>query len=208
MARAFKNYPDVAINPEDLDGSIDFAHIFGRPQPVHVEVGSGKGTFLLNEARAFPDFNFLGIEWASKYYRHAVDRIGRWGLSNVRLIRTDATTFLRESLPNESVTCFHVYFPDPWPKKRHHKRRFICNSNIEQILRILKTSGSLRIATDHAGYFEQIKTVLDAYAARLEATEFQPTAGANTGECVGTNFERKYLKEERSVFCAARIKRL
>ncbi len=107
MARAFKNYPDVAVNPEDLDGSIDFAHIFGRPQPVHVEVGSGKGTFLLNEARAFPEINFLGIEWASKYYRHAVDRIGRWGLSNVRLIRTDATAFLRESLPNESVSCFH-----------------------------------------------------------------------------------------------------
>jgi tRNA (guanine-N7-)-methyltransferase len=208
MARAFKDYPDISVDPANLDGSIDFAHIFGRPQPVHVEIGSGKGTFLLNEARAFPDINFLGIEWASKYYRHAVDRIGRWGLSNVRLIRTDATTFLRESLPNESVNCFHVYFPDPWPKKRHHKRRFICNSNVEQILRILKTSGSLRIATDHAGYFEQIETVLEAYAVRFETTEFQPTAGARTGEWVGTNFERKYLKEERSVFCTSRIKRL
>jgi tRNA (guanine-N7-)-methyltransferase len=208
MARAFKDYPDIAVDPAALDGSIDFARIFGRTQPVHVEIGSGKGTFLLNEARAFPDINFLGIEWASKYYRHAVDRIGRWGLSNVRLIRTDATAFLCESLPNESVTCFHVYFPDPWPKKRHHKRRFICNSNIEQILRILKTSGQLRIATDHAGYFEHIKTVLDAYAARLEKTEFHPTAGAKTGEWVGTNFERKYLKEKRSVFCISTIKRL
>jgi len=207
MARAFKDYPDIAVDPEDLDGSIDFARIFGRTQPVHVEIGSGKGTFLLNEARAFPDINFLGIEWASKYYRHAVDRIGRWGLSNVRLIRTDATAFLSESLLNESVNCFHVYFPDPWPKKRHHKRRFICNSNIEQILRILKTSGLLRIATDHAGYFEQMKTVLDAYTARFDATEFHPTAGAKTGEWVGTNFERKYLKEERSVFCISRIKR-
>ena len=208
MAKVFNDYPDIAVNPADLDSSIDFVHIFGRIRPVHVEIGSGKGTFLLNEARAFPDINFLGIEWASKYYRHAVDRIGRWGLSNVRLIRTDATAFLRKSLPNESVTCFHVYFPDPWPKKRHHKRRFICNSNIEQILRILKTSGLLRIATDHAGYFEQIKTVLDAYSARFDATEFHPAAGAKAGEWVGTNFERKYLKEERSVFCISTIKRL
>jgi len=207
MAKVLKDYPDITVNPTDSDSSIDFTRIFGRARPVHVEVGSGKGTFLLNEAQAFPDINFLGIEWASKYYRHAVDRIGRWGLSNVRLIRTDATAFLREFLPNESVTCFHVYFPDPWPKKRHHKRRFICNSNIEQIHRILKTSGSLRIATDHAGYFEQIKHVLDAYSARFEETEFQPAAGAKNGEWVGTNFERKYLKEKRAVFCAARIKR-
>jgi len=207
MARVFTNYPGIALSPADWDSNADFGYIFGRNHPVHIEIGSGKGTFLLNEAQAFPDVNFLGIEWASKYCRHAVDRIGRWGLTNVRLIRTDATAFLCDSVPNESVDCFHVYFPDPWPKKRHHKRRFICNSNIEQILRILKTSGLLRIATDHTGYFAQIKTVLDTHAARLEPTEFLATAGAQTGEWVGTNFERKYLKEERSVFCAAAIKR-
>lgn len=208
MARVLKNYPGIAIDPIDLDGSIDFSDVFGRTRPVHIEIGSGKGTFLLNEAKAFPDVNFLGIEWASKYYRHAVDRIGRWGLTNVRLIRTDASVFLRDDVPNESVDCFHVYFPDPWPKKRHHKRRFVCNSNLEQILRILKTGGLLRLATDHAGYFSQIKAVLAASADRLDETEFLPTAGANTGEWVGTNFERKYLKEERSAFCAARIKKL
>ena len=130
MARVFKDYPDIRVDPADLDGSIDFAQIFGRPGPVHIEIGSGKGTFLLNEAQAFPEINFFGIEWASKYFRHAVDRIGRWGVANVRLIRTDAAAFLRDCVPNESVDCFHVYFPDPWPKKRHHKRRFLCHSNL------------------------------------------------------------------------------
>lgn len=207
MARVLKDYPDISLNPADLDSKIDFGSIFGRSAPIHIEIGSGKGTFLLNEARAFPEVNFLGIEWASKYYRHAVDRIGRWELTNVRLIRTDASVFLRDYVPNESVDCFHIYFPDPWPKKRHHKRRFICNSNLEQILRILRTSGLLRIATDHAGYFSQIRTVLDSYAARLETTEFLPTAGAKSGEWVGTNFERKYLKEERPVFRVSTIKR-
>ena len=207
MARVFKDYPNIALDPADLDNSIDFVHVFGRSAPVHIEIGSGKGTFILNEAQAFPEVNFLGIEWASKYYRHAVDRIGRWGIGNVRLIRTDATAFLQDYVPNESIDCLHVYFPDPWPKKRHHKRRFVCDANLEQILRILKTGGLLRIATDHAGYFSQIQTVLDSYAERWEPTEFLPTAGADKGEWVGTNFERKYLKEKRPVHCVSAIKR-
>jgi len=87
MARTLKEYPSVSLNPEDLDGKIDFVRIFGRAGPVHIEIGSGKGTFLLNQAGAQPGDNFLGIEWARKYYRYAVDRIGRWGLTNVRIIR-------------------------------------------------------------------------------------------------------------------------
>ena len=137
MARILKEYPSVSLYPEDLswgllteDGKIDFVRIFGRAGPVHIEIGTGKGTFLLNQARAQPGDNFLGIEWARKYYRYAVDRIGRWGLTNVRIIRTDAATFLADFIPDDSVECFHIYFPDPWPKKRHHKRRFIRPDNL------------------------------------------------------------------------------
>jgi len=188
MARILKEYPSVALNPEDLDGKIDFVRIFGRPGPVHIEIGTGKGTFLLNQARAQPGDNFFGIEWARKYYRYAVDRIGRWGLTNVRIIRTDAATFLADFLPDNSVECFHIYFPDPWPKKRHHKRRFICPANLEHLIRCLKSSGQLRIATDHAEYFEQIKTVLTARNEKLQEIDFLPTAGSEAGEWVGTNF--------------------
>jgi len=208
MARILKEYPSVSLNPEDLDGKIDFVRIFGRAGPVHIEIGSGKGTFLLNQARAQPGDNFLGIEWARKYYRYAVDRIGRWGLTNVRIIRTDAATFLADFIPDNSVECFHIYFPDPWPKKRHHKRRFICPANLEHLIRCLKTGGQLKIATDHADYFEQINQVLTVGAGRcacprLEQIDFLPTAGAEASEWVGTNFERKYLKDQRPIYTLA-----
>ncbi|MHC4737512.1 MAG: tRNA (guanosine(46)-N7)-methyltransferase TrmB [Planctomycetota bacterium] len=203
MRRILKDYPDISLKPENLDGKIDFAQIFGRKSPVHIEVGTGKGTFLVNQAKAQPMVNFLGIEWARKYYRFAVDRIGRWTLTNVRIIRTDAAAFVTDFVPDDSVDCFHIYFPDPWPKKRHHKRRFVSQANTEQMLRSLKTNGSIKIATDYADYFEQIQKVLAQYRNRLEEIEFLPPAGADDGEWVGTNFERKYLKEQRQIYTIA-----
>jgi tRNA (guanine-N7-)-methyltransferase len=186
-----------------LQDKIDFAQIFGRKNPVHIEIGSGKAAFLLNQATAQPDVNFLGIEWARKYYRYSVDRIGRWGLKNVRIIRTDAVHFLINFVPDNSVECFHIYFPDPWPKKRHHKRRLLTPANLEQFLRCLVPTGTIRIATDHAEYFEQIQKVLAAFSDRLEKIEFFPTAGAGQSEWVGSNFERKYLKENKPIYTIA-----
>ena len=207
MKRELKEYADVALSVEDGGDQLDFARIFGRAGPVHMEIGSGKGTFLVAQAQAQPEVNFLGIEWARKFYRHAVDRIGRWGLRNVRIVRTDAATFLRGFVPQESVDCFHVYFPDPWPKKRHHKRRFLQGSNLDVLIRCLKPGGEIRIATDHADYFEQIREVTSAYSGKLEEIEFERPAGAREGELTGTNYERKYVKQSRPIYTAAFRKR-
>jgi tRNA (guanine-N7-)-methyltransferase len=203
MARELKDYPSVSLKPENLDGKIDFISIFGRPSPVHIEIGTGKATFQLNQARTQPDVNFLGIERANKYYRYAVDRIGRWGLTNARIIRTDAAAFLANFVPDNSIDCFHIYFPDPWPKRRHHKRRFFCPVNLQHLLRCLKTKGQIRIATDHADYFEQIKELITDNREKLEAIEFLPTAGTEPGERTGTNYERKFLKEQRPIYTLA-----
>ena len=203
MRRILKDYPDISLKTENLDGKVNFARIFGRKNPVHIEVGTGKGTFLVNQAKTQPNVNFLGIEWARKYYRYVVDRIGRWALTNVRIIRTDAAGFLANFVPDDSVDCFHIYFPDPWPKKRHHKRRFVSPANTEQFLRCLKTGGSIKIATDYADYFEQIRKVFSEYADRLEEIGFLPTAGADEGEWVGTNFERKYIRDKRPIYTIA-----
>jgi len=203
MARTLKDYPSVAVKPEDLDGKIDFVRIFGRSGPVHIEIGTGKAAFLLNEAMAQPHANFFGIERARRYYRYAVDRIGRWGLKNIRIIRTDAVFFLTDFVPDNSVDCFHIYFPDPWPKKRHHKRRFFCPDNLQQLLRCLKSGGSLKIATDHADYFQQIEKLIAGQSQQLQRIEFLPTAGAESGEWVGTNFERKYLKQKIPIYTIA-----
>ena len=203
MARTLKDYPSVALKAEDLDGHIDFGCLFGRCGPVHIEIGAGKATFLLNEAMAQREANFLGIERARKYYRHAVDRIGRWGLTNVRIIRTDAPYFLANFVAANSVDCYHIYFPDPWPKRRHNKRRFFCPANLELLLRTLKNGGIIKAATDYEEYFKVISELLEAHKERVIEIEFRPTAGAQPGECVGTNYERKYIKDKRQIYTIA-----
>ena len=205
MPRPLEHYPSVAVEPDAISDKLCFSDLFGREAPVHIEIGSGKGTFIVNQAKAEPDVNFLGIEWASKYYRYAVDRVGRWALNNVRLIRTDAAVFLAEHIRDHSISCIHLYFPDPWPKKRHHKRRFVQQSNLEHVYRVLVPGGLFKMATDHAEYFEQMQAVLGKNSDKFDICEFLPTAGAMTGEWVGTNFERKYLKEARSVHRLAAV---
>jgi tRNA (guanine-N7-)-methyltransferase len=230
MARKLNEYPSVVLRPEDLNGRIDFFQIFGRPGPIHIEIGTGKATFLLNYARKQPCINLIGIERANKYYRYAVDRIGRWGQTNVRIIRADAAVFLANSIPDNSVDCFHIYFPDPWPKRRHHKRRFLSPENLSHLVRCLKTGGQLRIATDHAEYFQQIQRLI-ANQNRLVEVEFIPAVDNNatlrsgasilrplgttedgslrstsTYELTGTNYERKYLKDKRKIYTLAVMK--
>jgi len=207
MGRTLKEYDDVALQAEHLDGRLDWDELFGRAGCVHVEIGSGKGTFLVNEATAHREVDYLGIEWARKYYRHAVDRIGRWGLSNVRIIRAEAVTFLSESVPDASVDCFHIYFPDPWPKTRHRRRRFVQQSTMGILVRCLKAEGEIRLATDHAEYFAQMQEVASCWRGALEEIAFTRPAGAEEGELTGTNYERKYLRDERTTHTLALRKR-
>ncbi|HPC65152.1 MAG TPA: tRNA (guanosine(46)-N7)-methyltransferase TrmB [Anaerohalosphaeraceae bacterium] len=195
--------------PEELNGMIDFSVFFGHTGPVELEIGSGRGTFLVSQAAAFAETHFLGIEWAAKFWRYAVDRIGRRGLDNVRLIRTDAAAFIRQHIPDASIRMVHLYFPDPWPKKRHHKRRFFCDENLCQLYRILEPDGIINTATDHADYFEQMTIVAERAVAQglFEQIPFIRPAGAQDGETVGTNYERKYRKEGRRTYTLALRKR-
>ena len=203
--KSLKDYSNIALKPENFSENLDFDKIFGRKAPVHIEIGSGKGTFLVSQAKRNAHINFFGVEWANKYYRVAVDRMGRWGLENVRLTRTDAAELVDQYLSDSSVDCFHIYFPDPWPKKRHHKRRFICETNMHHILRCLKTGGTVNIATDHTDYFSQIKEVINTQVNinHLEVIDFIPAAGTNEGEVAGTNYERKYIKDNRAIHTIA-----
>ena len=185
---------------------MDLSELFGNDNPVHLEVGSGKGTFLVNQAQLHPQFNYLGIEWANKYYRHSIDRIRRWQLANVRILRTDARLFIKNYLSDTSVAAFHVYFPDPWPKKRHQKRRFFTPENLLEVARCLVTGGQLRTATDYAEYFEIMQHLLlhQGETAKLfEQQQFFPGPAAQQGEWVGTNFERKYIKQGRQIYTLA-----
>lgn len=203
MARKLKEYPRISLDPEKIDVPLDFTALFGRPGSVHIEIGTGKATFLVSQAKAEPRLNFLGIEWASKYYRWAVDRLGRHGLANVRVVRADAADFIRRHIPDDSVACLHIYFPDPWPKRRHHKRRLFQSHNVTHLVRCLAPTGRINLATDHAEYLRQIKAVMAAFDNQLTETEFIRPAAARPGEYTGTNYERKYLKQDRPIYTAA-----
>lgn len=202
-------FTDIALDPDSMQGNSDLGDIFTRCGPIHIEIGSGKGTFLLNFARSNPHLNVLGIEWANKYYRYSVDRMLRWGIDNVRIVRTEAASFIRECVGGSTISVFHVYFPDPWPKKKHHKRRFINQENIEIMHRCLVNRGELRLATDHVGYFEWMSDLFrlgPGNRALFEKIDFQSEVPVGEGERVGSNFERKYLEEGRLIHTLALTK--
>lgn len=177
-------------------GLLDLAFVFGNRRPVEIEVGSGKGTFLLARAAARPELNFLGIEYAASYCRYAADRVRRADLPNVRMLQLDAGAFFARCLADQAVWRVHVYFPDPWPKRRHHRRRLIQPAWTEQVRRVLRPGGQLLIVTDHLEYFAHICRALSAVAGFARVAF--PRMVDQQGELVGTNFERKYIAHGRT----------
>ena len=185
---------DVApvIDPRDWFG--DRAGL-----PLEIEIGSGKGTFLVQQAPRQPDVNFLGIEWAGEFFRYAADRLRRNKIPNVRLLHADAVEFLRHRCPQSICTVIHLYFPDPWPKKRHHKRRSVQDQSLGDFHSILQPGGQIRIVTDHDEYWQWIEEHVKRAETLLAREPFAPPDAneASTAELVGTNFERKYRREGR-----------
>src|SRR2546421_2502573 len=113
----------IGLEADGLSRPIDWAALFGNGHPVEMEIGMGKGTFITEQAKARPEVNFFGIEWARWFWRYASDRLRRNGCRNARTMRAEANYFLSEHVPDASLSVLHIYFPDPWPKARHHNRR-------------------------------------------------------------------------------------
>jgi tRNA (guanine-N7-)-methyltransferase len=153
LSRHFKTW-------DDLPRPWDAAKLFGRDAPLEVEVGSGKGLFLESGATANPAHNFFGVEIAAKYARFAAARLAKRGLPNAAVLNGDGQRLFAELLPDESLAAVHIYFPDPWWKKRHHKRRLMNERFVHLIEQKLKPARSLHYWTDVEERFKETLELL------------------------------------------------
>jgi tRNA (guanine-N7-)-methyltransferase len=182
---------------EPSETPVQWPHVFANSAPVEIEVGFGKGLFLLTASLERPDVNFFGIEIERKYQLFTANRLAKRAIRNVRLACTDARAFLANLVPAGSVQAVHVYFPDPWWKKRHHKRRLFTADFAAACARVLCVGGKLEVMTDVEEYFAIITGLL-AGQQRLQ----QLPAVERAGE-YRTNFERKYRLAGKAVFGAS-----
>jgi tRNA (guanine-N7-)-methyltransferase len=177
---------------------IDWRQLFGNDHPVEVEVGFGKGLFLLNAGISRPDRNFFGIEVVRKYQLYAAERVAVRGLPNVKTCCADAKVVLRDYVSAGSVEDVHVYFPDPWWKTRHKKRLLFTPDFAESVVKVLAAGGRLHFVSDVADYFAMVVNMLAGMPAlrRLPAPE---VGDPRHDMDYLTNFERKFRKEGRPI---------
>lgn len=180
-------------------GPLRWQDLFANEHPVEVEVGSGKGLFLANAASQSPKRNFLGIEVSRKYARFCAGKLAAQALSNARVLHADARIVISQWIADRSVAVVHVYFPDPWWKRRHKKRRLMNGEFVSEIARVLEPQGLLRIASDVEEYFAQIQLLISRNPD-FRLVQSLPVQGPSPENV--TNFERKYRGSGRSVYKA------
>ena len=213
MGRRALRKPDPSLDlsrhfreAADLPRPIDLQRLFDRAAPLEVEIGSGKGLFLASASSAQPDRNFLGIEVAQKYARHAAARLAREQSANALIVRGDAVQLFHDSLSNCSLAAVHVYFPDPWWKKRHKKRRVMNEQMLRDIERTLLPGGSLHFWTDVDEYFTTTLELISS-AISLEGPLPVPEREPEHDLDYRTHFERRTRLHAEPVYRAEFRKR-
>lgn len=188
------------LTPEDLPPPpLERNWLFGNDRAVELEIGSGRGLFLLNAGLTQPQTNFLGIEYDFKEGRRGARRFFKRKLPNVRLLGADVRKVLPTYFPDQSVAAVHVYFPDPWWKRRHQKRRMFEPRFVYEAARILKPGGWLHAWTDVAEYFEIIQAVVAGQPAFSPAAPPAERTPAHDMD-YHTSFERKKRKLGCEIF--------
>jgi len=176
--------------PDELPKPWEPEQLFGRVAPLELEIGSGKGMFIAKAAEQCPQHNFLGIEISIKYARYSAARLIRQNRSNAIMICGDAAVVLREVIPNETLAAVHVYFPDPWWKRAHRKRRVLRTEVLQLIERRLMPGGTLHFWTDVEEYFISTLDLL-AKTTALQGPVEVPEQEAIDEMDYHTHFERR-----------------
>lgn len=186
----------------DRDWHVTWAELFGNADPVEVEIGPGTGTFLVWVAAANPRTNYFAIERAWRRFRHLEERLETQRLSNVRLIAGDAACIARHLIPPRSVAAYHIYFPDPWWKTRHHQRRLLTPQLAADLWRTLKDDGVVYFASD--------VPIVDRLARASLSTDglFRVDPELRSPRSVQTSFERKGLARGARIHDAVFVKQL
>ena len=190
---------DKQISLTEITPPIDWGALFGNENPVEIEIGCGKGRFLLETSRQHPEINYVGVERALKYVQHAKERLLKGNATGVFLIWSDAAYLVDRYIGEGTVDAYHVYFPDPWPKKRHRKRRLFRNEVwLDGLIRTLNSSkGRIHVATDYAEYFYEIHHRL----THTPPLVCLPPDSLEIGH-IPTSFEMKYRAEGRKIYRA------
>jgi tRNA (guanine-N7-)-methyltransferase len=175
--------------------SIEPEAIFGRRAPLEIEIGAGKGDFILEYAAANPETNFLAIELSGTIGQLLAMRCGRAELPNVKVAKMDARTLVNLMLPDASVTAFHIYYPDPWPKERHIKHRMVSPYFVHSLSRTLSENGAVYAASDVKDWAEEIFAMLAA--GNFRRIEEEPPGAKRSA------FGRKYMAQGKPVYFAS-----
>ncbi|HEY2139282.1 MAG TPA: tRNA (guanosine(46)-N7)-methyltransferase TrmB [Chthoniobacterales bacterium] len=178
--------------PANCFAPLDFEEVYERPAPIEVDLGCGDGSFLAAAAADNPGTNFLGIERLLGRVRATCRKIERHRLSNARVLRFEISYAVERLLPENSVTTFHLMFPDPWPKRRHAPRRLVNEHFLISLHRALLPHGTMRIATDDTEYFRQIMRAISD--SRLFAILAEPTSGYPKSK-----FERQFTDQRVTI---------
>jgi tRNA (guanine-N7-)-methyltransferase len=185
---------------DELPRPGDWAALFSNGSaPLEVEVGSGKGLFLQSAAAETPGHNFLGIEVARKYAQHSAARLAKQNLANAVVVHGDAQRIFRELLPDDTLRAVHVYFPDPWWKKRHRKRRVMNEAFLKDVVRTLAPGGRFHFWTDVEEYFQTGLALVAEHTplvGPLEVAERHPEHDLD----FRTHFERRMRLAELPVY--------
>jgi tRNA (guanine-N7-)-methyltransferase len=194
-----------ALLPDTPRGEVGppivWSELFGNDQPVEVEVGFGKGMFLMSAAASQPGVNFFGVEVVRKYQLYAATRAIRRGFSNLRLACADAGALLRDRVASASIQALHIYFPDPWWKNRHKKRRVFTPLFANTTARLLRPGGIFHIATDVEEYFQVMMAIVRPLAMFREIPPKPATEGKHDLDYL-TNFERKFRRQGLPIYRA------
>ena len=171
------------------DRAIDLERAFGRDAPLVLDIGFGDGEALLTLAINNPSIDYLGVEVHEPGIGHLLLLLERAGITNVRVIRHDAVEVLEQMLPDAALDAVNLFFPDPWPKKRHHKRRLVQPAFVDQVARVLKPGGLFHVATDWSDYADHVDSVLDQSGQFTSTTK--PADDDSLAQRPPTKFERR-----------------